>query len=108
MNLQITGHHLEVTPAIREYISGKLDRVIRHFDNVIDTKVMLSVEPLKHRAEVTMHMRGKDIHCEAAQDNLYAAIDLLIDKVDRQVVEHKRKTQSHAHTPTKRIVVEED
>jgi putative sigma-54 modulation protein len=108
MNLQITGHHLEVTPAIREYISGKLDRVTRHFDSVIDTKVMLSVEPLKHRAEVTMHMRGKDIHCEAAQDNLYAAIDLLIDKVDRQVVEHKRKTQNHAQTPTKRILVDED
>jgi ribosomal subunit interface protein len=94
MNVQITGHHLEVTPAIREYINTKLERVSRHFDHVIDTKVILSLEPLKHRAEVTLHMRGKDIHCEAAEENLYAAIDLLADKVDRKVVDHKKKPKS--------------
>jgi putative sigma-54 modulation protein len=108
MNVQITGHHLEVTPAIREYVWTKLGRISRHFDHVIDTKVMLSVEPLKHRAEITMHIPGKDIHCEAAQDNLYAAIDLLIDKADRQVLDHKKKTQNHSHKAAKREIAEEN
>lgn len=108
MNVQISGRHLEVTPAIREYIHTKLDRIHRHFDHVIDTKVILSVEPLKHRAEVTLHLRGKDIHCEAAEENLYAAIDLLADKVDRKVVDHKKKTQNHFQTPAKRQIVAED
>ena len=106
MNLSITGHHLDVTPAIREYIQTKIARVTRHVDHVIDTQVMLSVEPLKHRAEITMHVRGKDIHCEAIEDNLYAAIDVLIDKVDRKVVQHKNRTQNHAHVPVKRQVFE--
>lgn len=106
MNLSITGHHLDVTPAIREYIQTKIARVTRHFDHVIDTQVTLSVEPLKHRAEITMHVRGKDIHCEAIEDNLYAAIDVLIDKVDRKVVQHKNRTQNHTHVPVKRQVFE--
>lgn len=108
MNLQITGHHLEVTPAIRQYVNSKLEKVSRHFDHVIDAKVILSVEPRKHRAEVTLHMRNKDIHCEVIQENLYAAIDLLTDKVDRTVVDHKKKTQSYSHTPAKRHIVAED
>lgn len=102
MNLSITGRHLEVTPAIHEYVLNKLARVARHFDNVIDTQVMLSVERLKHSAEVTMRLRGKDIHCEAADDNLYSAIDLLADKIDRQVIKYKTKVQNHAHEPVKR------
>lgn len=106
MNLSITGHHLDVTPAIREYIQTKIGRVIRHFDHVIDIQVMLSVEPLKHRAEITMRIRGKDIHCEAMEENLYAAIDVLVDKVDRKVVQHKNRTQNHAHVPVKRQVFE--
>ncbi len=106
MNLSITGHHLDVTPAIREYIQSKIARVIRHFDHVIDTQVMLSVEPLKHRAEITMHLRGKDIHCEAIEENLYAAIDVLIDKVDRKVIQYKNRTQNHAHVAVKRQVFE--
>jgi putative sigma-54 modulation protein len=102
MNLSITGRHLEVTPAIREYVLNKLARVARHFDNVIDTQVMLSVERLKHTAEITMRLRGKDIHCEATDDNLYSAIDLLADKIDRQVIKYKTKVQNHAHEPVKR------
>lgn len=102
MNLSITGRHLEVTPAIREYVTNKIGRVTRHFDNVIDTQVMLSIERLKHTAEVTMRVRGKDIHCEASDENLYAAIDLLADKVDRQVIKYKTKMQDHAHEPAKR------
>jgi len=106
MNLSITGHHLDVTPAIREYIQTKISRVTRHFDHVIDTQVMLSVEPLKHRAEITMHVRGKDIHCEAVEENLYAAIDVLVDKVDRKVIQYKNRTQNHTHVPVKRQVFE--
>lgn len=102
MNLSIIGRHLEVTPAIREYVMNKMARVSRHFDNVIDTQVILSIERLKHTAEITMRLRGKDIHCEANDENLYGAIDLLADKIDRQVIKYKTKLQDHAHEPVKR------
>jgi putative sigma-54 modulation protein len=102
MNLSICGRHLDITPAIREYVLNKLARVLRHFDHVMDTQVMLSVEPLRHKAEITMRLSGKDIHCEALDENLYAAIDALADKVDRQVIKHKDKVQDHAALPAKR------
>lgn len=95
MNLQISGHHLEVTQAIRDYVTGKLERVTRHFDNVIDVNVILSVEKLKQKAEVTVHLAGKDIFVEAIDEDLYAAIDTLVDKLDRQVQKHKQKLQDH-------------
>ncbi len=95
MNLQISGHHLEITPAIRDYVTGKLERVTRHFDNVIDVNVILSVDKLKQMAEVTVHLSGKDIHVEAAEEDLYAAIDSLVDKLDRQIQKHKQKLQDH-------------
>ncbi|GGX17388.1 ribosome hibernation-promoting factor, HPF/YfiA family [Pigmentiphaga litoralis] len=101
MNLSISGHHLVVTPAIREYVMNKIERVLRHFDHVIDIQVILSVEKLKHLAEVTVHLKGKDIHCEAQEDNLYAAIDTLVDKVDRQVIKYKDKIQ------TTRVTIDE-
>ncbi len=93
MNLSITDHHLEVTPSIREYVMNKLGRVLRHFDNVIDAQVIFSVEKTAHRAEITAHVTGKDLHCEAEGENLYAAIDLLADKLDRQVLKYKDKMQ---------------
>jgi len=102
MNLSIKGRHLDITAAIREYVTNKLARVLRHFDHVIDTQVILSVEPIQHKAEITMHLPGKDIHCEASADNLYAAIDILIDKTDRKVIQYKDKQQNHAHIPVKR------
>ena len=95
MNLQISGHHLEVTPAIREYVTGKLERVTRHFDNVIDVNVILSVEKLKQKAEVTVHLSGKDVFVEAIDEDLYAAVDSLVDKLDRQVQKYKQKLQDH-------------
>ena len=91
MNLTITGHHLEITPAIRGYVEDKMARVTRHFDQVIDVSVILAVEKLKHKAEVNLHVRGKDIFVEAADADMYAAIDALADKLDRQVVKHKEK-----------------
>ena len=95
MNLQISGHHLEITPAIHEYAKGKLERVTRHFDNVIDVNVILSVDKLKQKAEVTVHLSGKDVFVEAIDEDLYAAIDCLADKLDRQIQKHKQKLQDH-------------
>jgi len=102
MNLSISGRHIEVTPSIREYVLNKMARVLRHFDNVIDTQVILSVERLRHTADITMRLRGKDIHCQAIDENLYAAIDLVADKIDRQVIKYKSQLQNHAHEPVKR------
>ncbi len=104
MNLTISGHHLEVTPAIREYVMNKLERIRRHFDQVIDVAVVLSVEKLRQKAEINLHLRGKDLHCEATEEDLYAAIDLLVDKLDRQVVKHKEVVQAHNVEPLKRQV----
>lgn len=95
MNLQISGHHLEVTPAIREYIQAKLDRITRHFEQVIDVQVTVSVEKVNQKAEATVHLRGKDIHVEAIEGDLYAAIDLMADKLDRQILKHKEKHSDH-------------
>jgi len=91
MNLNVSGHHLEVTPAIRTYVHSKLERVARHFDHVIDAHVILTVDKLRQKAEVTLHVRGKDLHCECEEQDLYAAIDLLADKLDRQVLRYKDK-----------------
>ena len=110
MNLTISGHHLEVTPALREYVRTKLDRVTRHFDQVVDINVLLTVEKLKEkerrqRAEVTLRVKGKDIFIEQANEDLYAAIDQLMDKLDRQVCRHKDKVQDHHHASPKRADV---
>lgn len=101
MNLNITGRHVEVTPAIRDYVSTKLDRVIRHFDNVTSVAVILSVEKLKQKAEVTLHVRGKDLFVESDDADLYAAIDLMADKLDRQVQKYKQKMADHNHEALK-------
>jgi len=91
MNLNITGHHLDVTPAIRSYVEDKLARVTRHFDHVIDVSVVLSVEKLRQKAEVNVHLPGKDIFVEHADGDMYAAIDALADKLDRLILKHKQK-----------------
>lgn len=108
MNLNITGHHVEVSPAIRDYVSGKIDRVIRHFDNVTSINVILSVEKLVQKAEVTLHVRGKDIYVEAEDADLYAAIDAMTDKLDRQVIKHKQKVQDHGHDALKHQAAAEE
>jgi putative sigma-54 modulation protein len=97
MNLNITGHHVEVTPALREYVQGKVDKVIRHFDHVTSVHVILSVEKLVQKAEITLHVKGKDIFADSSDTDLYAAIDLLTDKLDRQVQKYKGKHNDHGH-----------
>jgi putative sigma-54 modulation protein len=91
MNLSISGHHLVVTPALREYVTGKLARIRHHFDQVIDVNVILSVDKLEQKAEIALHVAGKDLFAECSDTDLYAAIDCLIDKLDRQVIKHKQK-----------------
>src|SRR3569623_231262 len=92
MNLTISGHHLEVPPAIRDYVSEKLDRVKRHFDHVINVTVIVQVEKLEHKVEATLLVKGNDINAHSEDGNMYAAIDLLADKLDRQIVKHKEKS----------------
>lgn len=97
MNLHITGHHVQITSSIREYLSGKMERVTKHFDHVIDVNVIMSVEKLRQKVEATVHVRGKDIFCESTDEDMYAAIDTLIDKLDRTIIKHKEKNLSHRH-----------
>jgi len=101
MNLSVSGHHLDVTPAIRTYVHSKIERVARHFDHVIDAHVILTVDKQRQKAEVTLHVRGKDLHCECEDGDLYAAIDLLADKLDRQVLRYKDKLyEKRGSSPT--------
>ncbi len=102
MNLIIHGHHVEVTPAMRDYVQGKLERIRRHFDHVIDADVVLAVEDkLRQRAEITLRVRGSSLHAESTDGDMYAAIDLLMDKLDRQVLRHKDRVKTHTRDPLK-------
>ena len=105
MNLQLTGHHVEITSAIRDYVVSKLARIERHFDHVIDVNVIMTVEKLDQRIEANVHLSGKDIHVQSHNGDMYAAIDDLIDKLDRQVIRHKERFQvnRHAQGGVKRI-----
>jgi putative sigma-54 modulation protein len=91
MNLHLTGHHVEITPAIRDYVTSKLARINRHFDHVIDVNVIMTVEKLDQKIEANVHLSGKDIHVKSSEEDMYAAIDSLIDKLDRQVIRHKER-----------------
>ena len=109
MNLTISGHHLEVTPALRSYVAGKLDRITRHFDQVVDVKVLLSIEnqtekERRQKAECNIHVKGSDMFAESAHEDMYAAVDELVDKLDRQVVRHKDRLQNHHHASPKRLM----
>jgi putative sigma-54 modulation protein len=95
MNLQLTGHHVDITPALRDYVRNKLERVTRHFDHVIDVNVVLTVDKLQQKVEATVHVRGKDLHAESTEPDMYAAIDILADRLDRQVLKHKEKLTDH-------------
>ena len=102
MQLNVTGHHIEVTAALRGYVEKKLERIARHFDQVIDVHCMLTVEKLRQKAEATLHVSGNAIHAEATEENMYAAIDLLVDKLDRCVKKHKEKKSDHHATEARR------
>jgi len=91
MQIQLAGHHVEITPALRDYVHSKMDRVIRHFDRLTSVQVILSVEKLRQKAEAKLHLAGHDIYADATEEDMYAAIDGLVDKLDRQVKKHKEK-----------------
>ena len=91
MQIKITGHHVEVSDALRNYVNEKLQRLERHFEHVIDTHVILSVEKLVQKAEATVHVNGANLFAEQEHSDLYAAIDGLIDKLDRQTIKYKEK-----------------
>ncbi len=97
MNLNLTGRHLEITPAIRQHVSEKVAKLKSHFDNVIDVNVVLSVDKLKQKAEGSVHLSGKTLFVECDDDNLYVAIDSMIDKLDRQIIKHKEKYEARRH-----------
>ena len=95
MNLKISGHHLEITPAIHDYLQDKLAKVSRHFEQVMDIDVILSVDKLDQKVEAKVHLSGKDLFCESVDADMYAAIDGLADKLDRAVLKHKEKLMDH-------------
>ena len=95
MQINISGRHVEVTDSMREYVTSKLERLTHHHDRITSTNVILSVDKLIQKAEATIHVSGKDVHADATHEDLYAAIDLLTDKLDRQLIKHKEKMRSH-------------
>ncbi|HXN15594.1 MAG TPA: ribosome-associated translation inhibitor RaiA [Usitatibacter sp.] len=99
MNLHLTGHHVEITAAIHDYVVSKISRINRHFDHVIDVNVIMTVEKLDQKIEANVHLSGKDIHVQSSNGDMYAAIDALIDKLDRQVIKHKERFQVNRHAP---------
>ncbi len=95
MQITISGHHVEVTEPLREYVLAKFERLQRHFDQITNTDVTLIVEKLVQKAEATIHVSGADIFATAESEDMYAAIDLLADKLDRQLIKHKEKNRGH-------------
>lgn len=91
MNLNLTGNHVEITPAMHDYVLSKIERITRHFENIIDINVILSVDKLKQKAEATVNLRGKEIFVEAEDLDMYASIDNMADKLDRQILKYKEK-----------------
>ena len=95
MQLNLTGHHIDITPALRERVADKVARVERHFDHVTDIHVILTVEKLRHKAEATVNVPGERLYAESEESDMYAAIDSMIDKLDRRVRKFKEKLTDH-------------
>ena len=95
MQVSLSGHHVDITESMRNYVNEKIGRLDRHFDQALDIHIVLTVEKLRHRAEATMHVSGSNLHAEDVQEDMYAAIDGLIDKLDSQGKKHKEKMKSH-------------
>ncbi|CAA0083358.1 Ribosome hibernation promoting factor [Zhongshania aliphaticivorans] len=92
MQITVSGHHVDVTPALRDYVNNKLSKLQRHFDNITNTDVTLTVEKLVQKAEATVHVAGADLFATCESEDMYAAIDSLTDKLDRQLIKHKEKS----------------
>ena len=103
MQINLTGHHIEITDSLRDYVNEKVGRLEKHFEKVSNTHVILSVENVRQKAEATVNMSGNSIFAEATEDDMYASIDSLVNKLDRQVKKHKEKLKNHLHHKTKAI-----
>lgn len=95
MNINLTGHQVEITDALRNFATDKFEKLTRHFERIININVVFGVEKLIQVAEATIHIPGSDIHAKAEAENVYSAIDILIDKLDRQLKKHKEKLNEH-------------
>lgn len=95
MQLNVTGHHVEVTDALRDYVSTKMQKIEKHYDHVTNVHCILTVNKLRHKAEVTANLRGARLHAEATEGDMYAAIDGMADKLDRRIIKHKEKQCDH-------------
>ncbi|WP_019529750.1 ribosome hibernation-promoting factor, HPF/YfiA family [Dasania marina] len=95
MQINVSGHHVEVTTALRDYVSSKFSRLERHFDQITNTNVTLTVEKLSQKAEANVHVAGADLFAVSESEDMYAAIDTLTDKLDRQLIKHKEKVKSY-------------
>ena len=103
MQLNLTGHHVDITPALKTYVDTKLIRLERRFDHVTNVHCVLTVEKLDHKAEATVHVSGNRIYADAIEEDMYAAIDALIDKLDRQIKKHKEKLTNHHAQDARKI-----
>ncbi|HJN50061.1 MAG: ribosome-associated translation inhibitor RaiA [Pseudomonadales bacterium] len=97
MQINVSGHHIDVTPSLRSYVVSKLDRLERHFDRITNTNVILTVEKQRQKADATIKFSGGEIFADAESDDLYAAIDMLADKLDRQLIKKKEKGTNRKH-----------
>jgi putative sigma-54 modulation protein len=95
MQINLTGHHVEITDSLRDYVDTKFTKLERHFDHINNVHVILNVEKLNQKAEATLHLSGGEVFATAEHSDMYAAIDGLIDKLDRQVIKHKEKIKRH-------------
>ncbi|MEL7311476.1 MAG: ribosome-associated translation inhibitor RaiA [Pseudomonadota bacterium] len=95
MQLNVTGHHVDVSAALREYVGTKMHRIEKHFDHVSQVHCILTVEKQGHKAEATANLRGAQVYAESVEPDMYAAIDRLADKLDRRILKHKEKRQNH-------------
>lgn len=95
MQINLSGHHVEITDSLRDYVDTKFTKLERHFDHINNVYVILNVEKLNQKAEAKLHLDGGEVFANAEHRDMYAAIDSLIDKLDRQVIKHKEKLKSH-------------
>ena len=95
MQIDLSGHHVDISSPLRDYVHDKMGRLERHFDHVLNAHVVLTVEKLRHKAEASMSVSGSKLFADAVEDDMYAAIDLLVDKLDRQIIKHKEKIKDH-------------
>lgn len=105
MQITLTGNHLDITDALRSYVEEKMEKIRRHYEQIIDARVTLEPQNNSHRAEATLNLSGKTIFADAVEADMYAAIDAMTDKLDRQIIKHKEKQKDHHSTPTKHLEI---